>query len=201
SRHRTAASASPPPEPCRRPAMRGPLHRALGVVLALLGGCAAFDDGTWDEPRRPPLDIARDVVDPSASQVVGSWACHELDPYPDQAPVLTELRLDPDGRFAWQQRIVLDAAAPGPFERILVLAGNWHLDAAGLVRSAVTGTSRPADGSAPDGPAPSMESVLAALAKEAETVPTALLRVAADALVMQDEDAGAATLACERLAP
>ena len=28
SRHRTAASASSPPEPCRRPAMRGPPHRA-----------------------------------------------------------------------------------------------------------------------------------------------------------------------------
>ncbi len=180
--------------------MPGPLQRALGIVLALLGGCAALDDGMWDEPRRPPLDITRDAVAPTPDQVAGSWTCHELDPYPDQAPVLTDLSLDPGGSFEWQQRIVLEEP-PAPFERVLVLEGDWRLDDAQLVRSAVAGTSRPADGSTPDGSAPSMEGVLAALAQAAEAVPTELLRVRADELVMRDAEAGAATLACRRSGP
>ncbi len=178
-----------------------PRHRALGALLVVLGGCAAVDDGAWSAPRRPPLDITRDAVDPTPGQVAGSWACHELDPFPDQAPVLTDLRLDPEGSFEWQQRIVLGEAPPAPFERVLVLQGNWRLVTGQLVRSAVTGTSRPADGNAPDSPAPAMDGILAALAQEAETVPTELLRVRAGELVMRDAEAGAATLGCHRPGP
>jgi hypothetical protein len=196
---RTAASASPPPE--QRMAMARPRHRALGIVLVVLGGCATLDDGAWSAPRRPPLDITRDAVDPTPGQVVGSWACHELDPFPDQAPVLTDLRLDPDGSFEWQQRILLDGETPGPFELVLILEGNWRLQGNRLVRSGVTGTSRPADGSGPAGPRPLMDGVLAAFARQAETVPTELLRVTEGELVMRDVEAGVATLGCRRPAP
>lgn len=196
-----AVSASPPPELDRRPGMAGPRRSALALALILLGGCAGIDDDTWNEPRRPELDIARDAVDPTPGQVAGSWTCHELDPLPGQAPVLTDLRLDPGGSFEWQQRIVLGEAPPASFERVLVLEGKWRLEDGQLVRSAVTGSSRPADGSAPDGPAPSMDGILAALARAAESVPTELLRVGVGELVMRDAEAGAATLACRRLGP
>ena len=94
--------------------------------------------------------------------------------------------------------VILDGETPGPFELVLILDGSWRLDANLMVRESVTGTSRPADGSEPAGPRPLMESVLAAFSKQAETVPTELLRVTADELVMREVEAGVATLGCQR---
>ena len=171
---------------------------ALVGTCAMLAACAIADDGTWGQPRRPPLDIVRDTVDPTPAQLIGRWSCHALDPFPNQAPVLTDLRFDPDGKFKSEERILLDGETPGPFELVLILDGSWRLDANLIVRESVTGTSRPADGSEPAGPRPLMETVLAAFSKQAETVPTELLRVTADELVMREVEAGVATLGCQR---
>ena len=171
---------------------------SAGIACALLGACALADDGTADRPRRPALDIVRDTVDPEPGQVVGRWSCHELDPFPGQAPVLTELHLEPDGRFESEERILLDGETPGPFELVLILGGSWHLEGDLLMREGVDGTSRPADGSGPAGPRPLMENVLAAMALQAETVPVELLQVRAERIVMREREPGFATLACER---
>jgi hypothetical protein len=46
-----------------------------------------------------------------------------------------------------------------------------------------------------------MDGVLAAFARQAETVPTELLRVTEGELVMRDVEAGVATLGCRHPAP
>ena len=55
------------------------VHATILAVGTTLVGCAS-DGG--ETPKRPPLAVPDEVTAINRGQLVGTWQCHELNPYP-----------------------------------------------------------------------------------------------------------------------
>ncbi len=68
------------------------------VGACLLAGCAVGGGG-GDAPRRPAVAIADEVAAVDRDLVVGTWACRELNPYPEMPPLTITTTYEADGTF------------------------------------------------------------------------------------------------------
>ncbi len=166
----------------------------LGAACLGLGACAAAESGPL--PARPALVVAKEVTSVPAERLVGIWSCRELNPFPDQAPVLTRLELGADGQLKSEQTILLEGDAPREVDLVMVLEGRWQVDGDRIVARDVRGSARPAMGEAAEAAPAATDGVPAALARQAEAVPLEIFRVSADELVVRETEPGAAFLGC-----
>lgn len=82
-------------------------------VAALLAGCAMGGGGS--EAKRPAVSVADEVGAVQRAMLVGTWRCHELNPYPElpkatrlvtfaeDGTVTTETRTEDDPRYGSMQ--------------------------------------------------------------------------------------------------
>jgi hypothetical protein len=162
-----------------------------------LGACAVSEFDPL--PQRPHVHVPKEVTSVPGERLVGIWSCRELNPFPDQAPVLTRLELAPDGRLKSEQMILIEGDAPREVDLVIVLEGRWQVDSDRIVASDIQGSARPALGGEADETASSMDGVLDAFARQAEEVPLEIFRLSTDELVMRENHPGAPFLACARV--
>lgn len=179
------------------------MSRRLSVfclaACAPLTACAAADDLAAVFPGRLPLVLHETPIAADAETLVGQWRCREMNPYPDQAPVLTGFSFEPDGGFVEETSILLEGRSLRAEDLILVLEGRYRVDAGLVFRESLAGATRSRDGSAQDADGTSMMSVMEAFAAEAETFPLEILRATADELILRETGDDKATLECRRV--
>jgi hypothetical protein len=100
-----------------------PNHPASALVLVLAAGLlAACDPGDLNplaSDSRPPVSVAKEVTMVSAAELVGSWTCRELNPYPDQPPIDTKLDIRDDGTLSSEALLPMDQEMPGAGDLIM----------------------------------------------------------------------------------
>ena len=101
--------------------MRGLL--AVVGAGALVAGCAGVGG---DTPKRPPLTVADEVQRIDSSNIVGTWTCRELNPYPEVPQQVSTITYAKDGSFTG--RAQYDAQA-SPFGGMTVESiGKWTVE-------------------------------------------------------------------------
>lgn len=108
----------------------------LGVGALLLAGCVDGGGGSnsHETPKRPALSVPDQVTTVSKSLVVGSWTCHELNPYPQMPVQTSRITYNADGTFASTGQ----SAPHPPFGAMTIKAtGRWSVDGENLVTSDV----------------------------------------------------------------
>jgi hypothetical protein len=169
----------------------------LGAACMGLAACTVAEPGPF--PPRPHVHVPKEVTSIPAERLVGIWNCRELNPFPDQAPVLTRLELAPDGRLKSEQMILIEGEAPREVDLVFVLEGRWQVDGDRIVASDVQGSARAALGGKADEAPSSMDGVLDAFARQAEEAPLEIFRLSTDEVVMRENDPGAPFITCARV--
>lgn len=168
------------------------------VALGLLAGCdtAGFDPlGT--SASRPAVSVTKEVNMASPEELVGSWTCRELNPYPDQPAVSTTLILDADGTVRSRALLPMAAEVPGATDMIMTMTGSWKVEGDRLVTSDTDVEMTAADGST-GGMSAMMNSIAASFMDRAGDSTAEIFKVTATELVMRGDEADAATVACLR---
>lgn len=171
---------------------------AAFAALTLLAACdtAGFDP-LGMSPSRPQVDIPKEVTIVSTAELVGTWTCRELDPYPDQPMITTTMTLGEDGRISSETLLPMAGQVPGATDMIMTMTGNWRVEGDQLITTDSDVEMAAADGSA-GGISAMMNSIAASFMDRAGDGSAEIFRVTATELVMRGEDEDAATLACLR---
>lgn len=169
----------------------------LGAACLSFCACAVAEPGPL--PARPHVQVPKEVTSVPAEGLVGIWSCRELNPFPDQAPVLTRLELAPDGRLKRERMMLMEEEAPRELDLVIVLEGRWQVDSDRIIASGIQGSARPALGGEADEAPSSMDDVLDAFARQAEEVPLEIFQLSTDELVMRENDPEAPFLDCARV--
>ena len=132
--HPTAASA------CWRPEAWvptcGPVSRSSALPLA---GCAT----NGDLPPRPAVAVPEPAASIDPAQLVGTWTCRDLNPYPDQPEQTVVTTYEAGGAFVSESR----TPARGAIGAIIVTArGQWAVADDRLTTSGLRTEARAADG-------------------------------------------------------
>lgn len=116
------------------------LMRVGAALLCLgLGACAT----TGDLPPRPTVELPASPTTVDARQLVGTWRCQDLNPYPEQPQQTVVATYAADGSFVTESR----TEAQGQIGAIVATArGSWEVRAGQLVTSGVRTEARAADG-------------------------------------------------------
>jgi len=111
--------------------MRGRAVHGLLVVLLPLAGCAV---GGGDTPKRPAVAVADEVGAVERSRIVGTWRCHELNPYPELPRQTVTSTYNSDGSYVGEGL----AEARPPFGAMRVkMTGRWAVEGDRIVTSDV----------------------------------------------------------------
>lgn len=109
--------------------------RGLLIVVgvgALLAGCTAVGG---DTPKRPSLTVADEVQQIDPEQLIGTWTCRELNPYPEVPQQVSTITYAQGGTFT--SKAQYDAQTP-PFGAMsIVAAGRWAVEGDRIVTSDV----------------------------------------------------------------
>ncbi len=168
--------------------------------LTLLAACDVGDfDAFGSSPSRPQVDIPKEVSTVSADEVVGSWSCRELDPYPDMPDVAIDMTFDADSSMAAESTIPMEETMPGAGDMLMTWTGNWSVEGDRLITTGTEVETVMADGS-DTGLAGMLNQLINSFRDRAEDMNAEVLRITATELVMRDEDPDAATIACLRQA-
>lgn len=98
----------------------------------LLSGCVGV---AGDAPKRPPVTLADEVQQVDRAEIVGSWTCRELNPYPEVPQQVSTITYADDGTFTGKARY--DATTP-PFAGMTVESGGtWAVAGDRIVTSDV----------------------------------------------------------------
>lgn len=113
----------------------------IGAALLCLGlGACATTDGL---PPRPTVMLPAPPVTVDARQLVGTWQCQDLNPYPEQPQQTVVTTYAADGTFVTESR----TAAHGPIGAISATArGSWEVRDGQLRTSDVHTEARAVDG-------------------------------------------------------
>lgn len=114
--------------------------RQPGIVLLglALAGCA-----TGDLPPRPAVPLPAPAIHIDPAQLVGTWICRDLNPYPDQPEQTVVTTYEDDGAFVSESH----APARGGIGAIIVTArGRWAVADHRLITSGLRTEARAADG-------------------------------------------------------
>jgi hypothetical protein len=119
--------------------MRGLVEAvALGTPI-LLAGCTGMGG---DTPTRPPLNVADQVQQVDRGEVVGTWTCRELNPYPELPQQRTTITYNKDGTLVGEGR----SEARPPFGAMTVnLTGKWAVEGDRIVTSDMQADAGSAD--------------------------------------------------------
>ena len=102
----------------------------LAVVTTLVG-CAS-DGG--ETPKRPPLAVPDEVTAINRGQLVGTWQCHELNPYPQMPKQMSRTTYNSDGTFLTEAQSQGQQAL-GPIA--VKVTGKWAVQGDEIVGSDV----------------------------------------------------------------
>ena len=128
------------------------MGRWAGVFLAaLLAGCASGGEPT-PALQRPMVAVTDTAANVDRAQLVGTWACRELNPVPGHAPAQQTIRYNADGTGSTSS--VIDASQTardlsGRYD--LDFTYNWAVEGGKIVASNVRSKATPADSSESSG--------------------------------------------------
>ena len=107
------------------------------VLFASSALLAACDLGDFDPlgmtESRPPVTIAKEVTTVSTAELVGSWACRELNPYADQPAVTTTIVLAADGTMSSEALLPMAGTMPGATDMLMRMTGDWRVEGDRLI--------------------------------------------------------------------
>ena len=173
---------------------------ALIASTVLLAACDVGDfDPLGMTESRPPVTIAKEVTTVSSAELVGNWACRELNPYPDQPAVTTTLVLAADRTLRGEALLPMAETMPGASDMLMRTTGTWRVEGDRLITTDTEVEMTNADGSQ-GGLSSLMQSAAAYFADRAGDGNAEIYRVTASELVMRDEEPDAPTVACLRQA-
>jgi len=171
------------------------------AVLSSLVLVAACDAGGLDPfgapAQRPDVSVAKEVTMVSATELVGTWSCRELNPYPDQPEITSTITINADGTMSSEALLPMADTMPGAPDMVMTMTGEWQVEGDRLITSNSEVDMVAADGS--DGGMASLMSSAAAFMSDQTTDGTSeIFRITASDLVMRADDPDAPTIACLR---
>lgn len=173
---------------------------ALFSSTVLLAACDVGDLASLGMTEsRPPVTVAKEVTTVSSAELVGSWACRELNPYPDQPAVTTTIDLAADGTMSSEALLPMAGTMPGASDMLMRMTGDWQVEGDRLITTNTDVEMTNADGSE-GGLSSMMQSAAAFFTDRAGDGNAEIFRVTASELVMRDQDPDAPTVACLRQA-
>ena len=168
--------------------------------ITLLAACDVGDLTAFDtSPSRPQIDIPKEVTTVSTAEVVGSWSCRELNPYPDTPDVTIAMTFNADGSMAAESTVLMEQAMPGAGDMLMTWTGTWTVAGDRLVTTGTEVETVMADGR-DTGLAGMLNQFIARFSDRAEDMDAEVLRITATELVIRDEHPDAPTVACLRQA-
>lgn len=179
--------------------MRYALALALTASTTLLAGCDVGElESAAPGQSRPPVALAKDVTAVSTAELVGSWSCRELDPYPGQPAVTTTIGLAADGSMSSEALLPVAATSSGTSAMLVRTTGKWQVEGDRLVTTDTRVDVVAADGGGAFPPV--VQGVAAAFADRAGDGSAEIFRITASELVMRDQAPDAPAVACARQA-
>lgn len=173
---------------------------AAVLAACSLAACDVADlDAFGPGPSRPPVTVAKEVTMVSADELVGSWTCRELNPYPDQPLTTTTIVLGDDARVSSETLLPMGETMPGAGDMLMTMTGDWRVAGDRLIISGTEVALAAADGSE-SGLSSLMRSAAALFVDRAGDSDAEIFRVTATELVMRADDPDAPTIACLRQA-
>lgn len=169
----------------------------LGCAAVLLAACKSGDMPSLTGSARPQLDVPKEVSMVSAAEIVGTWSCVELNPYPDQPPVETTLEMRADGTLTSEALLPLGDQMPGAGDVVMTIEADWKVDGDSIVTTGTKASTRPADG-ADNGLTTIINQVMSAFADRATDGTSEVFKVNATELVMRSDEPDAPTVSCRR---
>ncbi len=173
------------------------------VLFASSGLLASCDVGDLDpfavSQSRPQVSIPKEVTRVSSDELIGSWTCRELNPYPDQPAVTTSLMIAADRTLTSEALLPMAETMPGASDMLMRMTGTWRVEGDRLITTDTDVEMTAADGSQ-GGLSSLMQSAAAFFADRAGDGNAEIFRVTASELVMRDEEPDAPTVACLRQA-
>ncbi|MEZ5862283.1 MAG: hypothetical protein R3D28_25500 [Geminicoccaceae bacterium] len=178
-----------------------PNHPASALVLVLAAGLlAACDPGDLNplasEPR-PSVTVAKEVTMVSTAELVGSWTCRELNPYPDQPPIETQLEIRKDGTLTSEALLPMEQEIPGAGDLVMTINADWRVEGDRLVTTNTEGSTRAADGST-GGVSALLNQAMSAFTELAADGTSEVFKIDARELVMRGDEPDAPTVSCLR---
>jgi hypothetical protein len=120
--------------------MRVRVQVAAAAATVLLAGCSGLGGG--ESPKRPPLTVADQVQQIDRSKLIGTWQCHELNPYPEVPKQQTTITYGKDGTLSG----VGQSEARPPFAAMTVkITGKWAVEGDQITTSDVKTEAGSAD--------------------------------------------------------
>ena len=121
------------------------MRTAVHIVVALaattgLASCTGMGGG--ETPKRPSVTVADQVQTVDRSMVVGTWECHELNPYPEVPTQTATLTYAEDGALSG---IAHSQARPPFAEMTIKSTGKWTVEGDRIVTSDVQTEAGSAD--------------------------------------------------------
>ncbi len=101
------------------------------ATVAMLAGCAT---GGGEHPRRPPVDVPDQVTTVDRSQIIGTWQCHELNPFPELPAQTSAITYAGDGTF---HSVAHTQAREGFGAMTVNVTGKWSVQDGALATSEV----------------------------------------------------------------
>ncbi len=176
-------------------------HPASALVLVLAAGLlAACDPGELNplaSDSRPPVTVAKEVTMVSAAELVGSWTCRELDPYPDYPPIETRLEIRSDHTLTSEALLPMDHEMPGAGDLIMTIDADWQVEGDRMVTTNTKASTRAADGST-GGVSDILNQAMAAFTELAADGTSEIFKIDARELVMRGDEPDAPTVSCQR---
>lgn len=168
--------------------------------LTLLAACDTGDFTAFDtSPSRPQIDIPKEVTTVSTAEVVGSWSCRELNPYPDMPEVTIAMAFAANGTMTAESAVPMEQAMPGAGDMLMTWTGDWTVEGDRLITTGTEVETVMADGR-DTGLAGMINQFVARYTDRAEDMNAEVLRITATELVIRDQSPDAATIACLRQA-
>ena len=123
-------------------------------LVMLLAGCAGTNAGSGGgtQPvaavQRPVVAVTETVNQVDRGEIVGNWACREINPLPGHAPVEQVIRYENDGKGTTNSVIDASQVTPGLSGRFnLDFAYDWAVEGDKIIASNVLSKATPADSS------------------------------------------------------
>jgi hypothetical protein len=133
----------------------------------------------------------------SATELVGTWTCRELNPFPDQPQIASTITLNADGTTSSESVLPLSETIPGDPDMVMTMMGDWEVQGDRLVTSNSEVDVVAADGD-DGGLASLMSNAAAYFVDQAGDSSSEIFRITASDLVMRGDEPNAPTIACRR---
>ena len=176
---------------------------ASTAALSSLLLVAACDAGSLDSfgagPSRPEVSVAKEVTMVSATELVGTWSCRELNPYPDQPAITSMIMIDADGTMSSEAVLPMAETMPGAPDMVMTMTGQWEIEGDRLITQNTDVEVTAADGTE-GGMASLMSSAAELFADPSQAGSSEIFRITASDLVMRGDDPDAPIISCQRQA-